>query len=109
MARNNLTVTSLATGANISFVIKTFDLGIPFRNQTRFVALNGAIKVMLDLVNPFATNALLSGWERLQSPSVVGFKSFHALHAIEEVSEVVKARCEGDRRYGMENERENED
>jgi len=54
--------------------MKSFKLGEPFGNNSSFVALYNAIRMIFDFLYPFTTNSFLSWRERGKLPSIVSSK-----------------------------------
>ena len=72
---------SLATGAYVSPVVHTFDLSVALGDETRFVADDLTIFVLIVAKHPFGTNDVVVVVGLLnQCPNLVS-QSFVALHA----------------------------
>lgn len=54
-------------------IVDTGDLCVALGNQTGFIAFNGSIRMVFDLVHPAAANGFVSRRKRDHLPSVVSF------------------------------------
>jgi hypothetical protein len=65
------------------FIVKAIALSKTASNETRFIALNSPIRVLLHLEDPFRVNDINSWWWRNKSPRLITKKSmillFHSL------------------------------
>ncbi|CAL2268145.1 unnamed protein product [Prunus armeniaca] len=63
-SKNALNRNHLGSRRKGVMVVKTFSLSVSFGHEMSLIALNSAIRAMLDFIDPFASNGLLP-WSKV--------------------------------------------